>query len=204
MPGIPGYQPDLNRYPFDLDSAQAHMATALAELGVKKAAELGELRFGYLSASGFEPGAAFLAEAWRQAFGLDVDQIESEGGVYYSERAAGEYDIARGGWLADFPHAHNQLDGLFTCGSGANDAQSCNRAFDALIARAAAEPDSERQLPLYNEAQAMLMDDAAILPLEFSVTPYEVKPYVSGLTVTPAFSQVPGDDFYETIQILDH
>ena len=203
MPGIPGYQPDLNRYPFDLDSARAHMDIALAELGVKKAAELGELRFGYLSASGFEPGAAFLAEAWRQAFGLDVDQIESEGGVYYSQRAAGGYDIARGGWLADFPHPHNQLDGLFACGVG-NDAQYCNPAFDDLISRASAEANVETQLPIYNQAQAMLMDDAAILPLAFDLKPYEVKPYVAGLTVTPAFSQVPGDDFYETIQILDH
>ena len=46
------------------------------------------------------------------------------------------------------------------------------------------------------------MGDAGFLPLEFAVTPYMVKPYVSGLTVTPAFSQVPGDDFYETIKIL--
>ena len=117
---------------------------------------------------------------------------------------SGEYDLARGGWLADFPHAHNQLDGLFTCGGGLNDGQYCNPAFDALIASAAAEPDAGRQRVLHEEAQTVLMGDAGFLPLEFAVTPYMVKPHVSGLTVTPAFSLVPGDDFYETIQILDH
>jgi hypothetical protein len=33
---------------------------------------------------------------------------------------------------------------------------------------------------------------------------YEVKPYVTGYIVTPNDSQLPGDLFYETIQILKH
>jgi oligopeptide transport system substrate-binding protein len=204
MPGIPGHQPDLNPYPYNLDSAREHMDAALAALGVGSAAELGELRFGYATDKGFEPGAAFLTEAWRSAFGIEFDEIKSDIGVFSAQKAAGEYDIARGGWLADFPHAHNQLDGLFTCGGGNNGGQYCNRAFDALIASAAAEPDADRQRALHEEAQRVLIQDAGLLPLEFAVTPYMVKPHVSGLTVTPAFSQVPGDDFYETIQIRDH
>jgi oligopeptide transport system substrate-binding protein len=203
MPGIPGHQPDLNPYPYDLDSAREHMNTALAALGVGSAAELGELRFGYATERGFEPGAAFLAEAWRSAFGVEFDEITSDIGVFSTQKAAGEYDIARGGWLADFPHAHNQLDGLFTCGGGLNDGQYCNTTFDEFVAQAAAEPDADSQQALYEEAQTVLMRDAGFLPLEFAVTPYMVKPHVSGLTVTPAFSKVPGDDFYETVHILD-
>jgi len=38
QPGIPGYQPDLNPYPFDLVKAKEHMATALTALGVPNAA----------------------------------------------------------------------------------------------------------------------------------------------------------------------
>jgi hypothetical protein len=48
------------------------------------------------------------------------------------------------------------------------------------------------------------MNDAALLPLRFGLATYEVQPYVGGLTVTPSDSQLPGDVFYETIQIKKH
>jgi oligopeptide transport system substrate-binding protein len=203
MPGIPGYQPDLDPYPFDLAAAKEHMTTALAAMGVATAADLGKLKFGFNSGSGHEPRVAFLAEAWRQAFGLETDQIGSDFSVFLQQRTAGEYMIARDGWGADYPHANNQL-GLFVCGGGNNDVQYCNPDFDALMAQAAAEPDQDKQTALYEQAQTILFNDAAMLPLRFGVSPYEVQPYVSGLTITPSDSQLPGDMFYETIQILKH
>jgi oligopeptide transport system substrate-binding protein len=203
MPGIPGYQADLDPYPFDLAAAKEHMTTALAAIGVASAADLGKLKFGFNSGSGHEPRVAFLAEAWRQAFGLETEQIGSDFSVFLTQRTAGEYQLARDGWGADYPHANNQL-GLFICGGGNNDVQYCNPDFDALIAQAAAEPDQDKQVALYNQAQTLLMNDAAFLPLRFGLTVYEVQPYVSGLTVTPSDAQLPGDLFYETIQILKH
>jgi oligopeptide transport system substrate-binding protein len=201
MPGIPGYQADLDPYPFDLAAAKEHMTTALAAIGVATAADLGKLKFGFNSGSGHEPRVAFLAEAWRQAFGLETEQIGSDFSVFLQQRTAGEYMIARDGWGADYPHANNQL-GLFVCGGGNNDVQWCNTDFDALMAQAAAEPDQDKQVALYNQAQKILIDDAALLPLRFGLTVYEVQPYVGGLTITPSDSQLPGDMFYETIQML--
>jgi len=203
MPGIPGYQEDLDPYPFDLAAAKEHMTTALAAIGVSSAADLGKLKFGFNSGSGHEPRVAFLAEAWRQAFGLETDQIGSDFSVFLQQRTAGEYQIARDGWGADYPHANNQL-GNFICGGGNNNNQYCNPDFDKLIAQAAAEPDQDKQVALYNQAQTLLMGDAPFLPLRFGLTVYEVQPYLSGLTITPSDSQLPGDKFYETIQILKH
>jgi oligopeptide transport system substrate-binding protein len=204
MPGIPGYDESIDPYPYDLASAQEHMTTALQELGYSSASEIPPLKFGFNSGSGHEPRVAFLAEAWRQAFGLETEQIGSEFGVFLTQRTAGEYDLARDGWGADYPHANNQLNGLFTCGGGNNDNQYCNPAFDALIQQAASEPDQDKQADLYKQAQTIMMDDAATLTLRYGVTPGLIKPFVSGLTRTPMDSQVPGEHFYETIQILEH
>ena len=201
MPGIPGYQEDLDPYPFDLAAAKEHMTTALAAIGVASAADLGKLKFGFNSGSGHEPRVAFLAEAWRQAFGLETDQIGSDFSVFLTQRTAGDYQLARDGWGADYPHANNQL-GLFVCGGGNNDVQYCNPEFDTLMSQAAGEADQDKQVALYNQAQTILMNDAAFLPLRFGLTVYEVQPYVGGLTVTPSDSQLPGDKFYETIQML--
>ncbi|MBA2700200.1 MAG: peptide ABC transporter substrate-binding protein [Chloroflexi bacterium] len=204
MPGIPGYDESIDPYPYDPAAAQESMTKALAEIGVTSASELGPLKFGYNSGAGHEPRVAFLAEAWRTQFGLETEQIGSEFGVFLTQRTDGEYDLARDGWGADYPHGNNQLNGLFTCGGGNNNYQYCNKDFDALITQAVAEPDQDKQAELYKQAQTILMDDAAFLPLRFAVTPVLIRPYVGGLTLTSLDSQVPGEAFYETIQILEH
>lgn len=204
MPGIPGYQPDLNPYPYDLASAKVHMDKALAELGASNVADLGGLTIGFNSGAGHESRVAFLAEAWRQAFGIEFEQVGAEGSVFFEQVGAGAYHISRNAWSADYPHAHNQLAGLFTCGGGINDSHYCSQEFDALLADATDEVDPTAQLAIYNQAQDLLIRDVPILPLRFTSTRYTVRPHVSGLIVTPADSQLPGDLFYETIRILKH
>ena len=203
MPGIPGNDKDYHPYPFDLTAAKEHMTKALAEIGVPDAAALGKLKFGFNTGGDHETTVAFLAEAWRTAFGLETEQIGSEFSVFQDERTAGQYDITRNGWGADYPHASNQL-GLFTCGGGNNASLWCKPDFDALLAQAAAEPDQTKQEELYKTAQRIMYDDAANLPLRYGFTTWVSKPYVSGLIVTPSDFQLPGDQFYETIQILEH
>ena len=75
--------------------------------------------------------------------------------------------------------------------------QYCNPDFDALITQAAAEPDQDKQVALYNQAQTILMNDAAMLPLRFGIITYEVQPYVGGMTPTGSDAVAPGDLFYE-------
>ncbi len=204
MPGIPGYQADLDPYPYDVAAAKEHMTTALAALGVASVADLGKISVGFNSGSGHETKVAYMAEAWRQAFGLETEQIGSEWSVFLTQRQAGDYTIARDGWGADYPHANNQLNGIFTCGGGNNASQYCNPAFDALIAQAASEPDQDKQVALYNQAQTMLFGDAAVLPLRFGLATYEIAPYVGGVIPTGSDSQLPGDLFYENIYIKAH
>jgi oligopeptide transport system substrate-binding protein len=204
MPGIPGATPDYEPYPFDLTAAKASMDLALSELGFASAAEIPPLKLGFNTGAGHEPRAAFLAQAWLDAFGLQTEQIGSEFGVFLTQRTAGEYDIARNGWGADYPHANNQLNGLFTCGGGNNDQQYCNPAFDDLLNQAAVEKDQAAQVSLYEQAQKILADDAASLFLRWGAGAQLVKPYVTGITRTPMDSVAPGEHFYETIQILEH
>lgn len=204
MPGLPGYDESINPYPFNVDSAKQHMDQALQELGFASAADIPPLKFGFNTGGGHEPRVAFLAEAWRTAFGLETEQIGSDFAVFLTQRTAGEYDIARNGWGADYPHAHNQLKGLFTCGGGNNDQQWCNEEFDNLIQQAAAEQDTTKQAELYAQAQKIMAEDAASLFLTYPPRPALVKPYVSGLTKVPMDSTSPGEHFYETIQILEH
>ena len=67
--------------------------------------------------------------------------------------------------------------------------------------------DSDQERPDIGsdpERPLQIPAELPVLPLRFAVTTYEVQPYVKGLTVTPSDSQLPGDMFYETIQIEKH
>jgi oligopeptide transport system substrate-binding protein len=204
MPGLPGADPEYNPYPYDPAAAQEHMATALQQLGYASAADIPPLRFGFNTGSGHEPRVAFLAQAWEEAFGLKTDQIGSEFSTFLTQRTAGEYDLARNTWGADYPASGNQLGGLFTCGGGNNDQQYCNPAFDELIAQAASEQDPAAQAELYGQANKIIADDAASLWLLYPTNNQLIRPYLGNVTKTPMDSQVPGEHFYETIQIMEH
>lgn len=202
MPGIPGALPDYEPYPYDLDAAKASMATAMQELGYASAADIPVLKFGFNSGSGHEPRVAFLAQAWKDAFGIETEQIGSEFGVFLTQRTAGEYDLARNGWGADYPHANNQIAGLFTCGGGNNDQQYCNPQVDALMEQAAGEADQAAQAALYEQVGKIIADDAASLFLRWGVNSQLIKPYVKA-TTSPMDSVVPGERHWEEIQILE-
>jgi oligopeptide transport system substrate-binding protein len=214
MPGIPGYDADLNPYPYDVTAAQGHMATALTELGVTDtdgdgavtAADLGPLTFGYNCNAGHLPRVAFLAEAWRTAFGMAEGQFDiscTDFATLLQERAAGKYAISRDGWGADFPHAKNQLD-LFVCGGGNNNVQYCNPEFDRLFNEAATIADPAAQEQKYKDAQKIVVDDAAALFLRFGTVRYLTRPWVQGVSSTPSDHQNIGDVLYETMSILEH
>lgn len=215
MPGIPGYDADYNPYPYDVASAATHMAKALTELGVKDgpdegtevtAADLGTMKFGYNCNAGHLPRVAFLAEAWRVGLGFAETSFDiscSDFATFLQERPAGKYNVSRDGWGADFPHAKNQLD-LLVCGSGNNNSQYCNPAFDAAFNAAATIADPAQQEAKYIEAQRVAVDDASVLFLRYGLTRYLVQPYVGGLTPSSSDHQNIGDVFLETIQIMEH
>ena len=215
MPGLLGSDPDYNPYPFDADAANAAMALALTELGIEDtngdteitAADTGRITMGYNSNAGHLPRVVNLAEQWRTNLGFDeaqFDLIGSDFATFLQQRQAGEYMISRNGWGADFPHPDNQLRGLFTCGGTNNDEQWCDPAFDDLVNQGAQAVDAAEQDQLYRDAQRILLDAAAMLPLRFGLTTYLIQPWVQGLQATPSDHQNIGDVFLENITIAPH
>jgi oligopeptide transport system substrate-binding protein len=222
MPGIPGWPDDYDPYKFDVAAAQASMATALQELGVKDTVgpengppdgkvdvlDIGKLKFGYNCDAGHTPRVIYMAGAWRSNLGFSESQLDiscTDFGVFRTERRAGNiYHISRNGWGADFPHADNQLRDLFACGAGNNNSHYCNPAFDELLNKGAAEPDPTKSNEIYKQASRLLVDDAPVYFIGFEITRNLVKPYVTGITQTGNDYENLGDVFYETIKILEH
>jgi len=89
--------------------------------------------------------------------------------VYLSEQSALDYDLCRSSWVADYNDPNTFLN-MFVTGDGNNRTGWSNGQYDALIAKAAAEPDPALRFRYFQEAEKQLVEvDMPICPLYFYV-----------------------------------
>ncbi|MDA1145703.1 MAG: peptide ABC transporter substrate-binding protein [Chloroflexi bacterium] len=183
-PGLPGYTADDKTLPFDPDAARAALADS------KYTIQDGRLvgPDGPLTIVITEVGAgaeaaidtqAFL-EQWRTELGLDVEIRQTDFATYLAEQDAGELQMFNGGWIMDYPDPEDILDLKFHSGSQLNDLSYANPQVDAFLEAARTEQDPELRLQQYRDAEQLIIDDAAWLPLYFSQAHVVVNPAVTG------------------------
>jgi oligopeptide transport system substrate-binding protein len=73
-------------------------------------------------------------------------------------------DVYRLGWIYDFPDAINGLE-LFTCDSGNNNTNWCNKDYDALVEQARETPEDEARYDLYRQMEGIMFDEDGDVPL---------------------------------------
>jgi oligopeptide transport system substrate-binding protein len=73
-------------------------------------------------------------------------------------------DVYRLGWIYDYPDAMNGLE-LWTCESGNNNANFCNKKFDALVEQARRTRDDAKRYELYNQMEDILVGQNGELPI---------------------------------------
>jgi oligopeptide transport system substrate-binding protein len=176
-PGIPGYNQELVGLGYDVEEAKR----LIAESSYGDVANLPPIT---LTTGGW--GGVISAELesliyqWRENLGVEVRvrQLEPEMFLYHLDEELDQ--MFESGWIADYPHPQDFLDVLFASGADNNYGGYSNPDFDALLEKAAAEPDPDQGLALYQQAEQMLVDDAACIPLCFGVNYVLAKPYVSG------------------------
>jgi oligopeptide transport system substrate-binding protein len=72
-------------------------------------------------------------------------------------------DVYRLGWIYDFPDAINGLE-LWTCDSGNNNTNFCDKNFDAKVAEAKSTTDDSARYDVYGELEDMLFGQDGALP----------------------------------------
>ena len=181
-PGIPGYNESL--VGLDYDVAKAREWLALSRYG--DASRLPPITFTTMGYGGLIPSylEAVIIQ-WRENLGVEVTvrELEPDRYIYYLKEEKNEmFDM---GWVADYPHPQDFLDVLFHTGAENNFAEYSNPEADVIMDKAAVEPDNEKSLSLYRQAEQMMVDDAACLPLWFGQNYILVKPYVEGYELNP-------------------
>ena len=109
--------------------------------------------------------AEYLQEAWAQiGVQLTVDIVEWAS--FTPMRRAGDYEIARNGWVGDYSDPSNMLDLLYST-NGNNDGKFNNADYDAAmdISRTTVDP-AERSAALHT-AEDVLMSNTACIPVAY-------------------------------------
>lgn len=71
----------------------------------------------------------------------------------------------RTGWLGDYPSIANFLESQYRTKGSSNDSGYSNQQFDKLLSTAASSSSAKEAQPIYNQAQAILMQDLPQIPL---------------------------------------
>jgi oligopeptide transport system substrate-binding protein len=98
-----------------------------------------------------------------------------------------DVDVYRLGWSYDFPDAINGLV-FWTCDSGNNNTNWCNKKYDGVLDQARKTPDFDKRVALYQRAESMLTGpngDLPIMPIYWYTWANLVKKNVHGFLYRP-------------------
>jgi peptide/nickel transport system substrate-binding protein/oligopeptide transport system substrate-binding protein len=71
----------------------------------------------------------------------------------------------RAGWQMDYPLIQNFLQPLYYTNASSNDGQWSNKDFDKLVDQANAETDTSKAIKLFQQAEGVVRDNMAAIPL---------------------------------------
>ena len=183
-PGLPGYTDEDKTLAFDPDAARAALAASKYTVeGGRLVGPDGPVVMVITEVGGGAEARidtqAFL-EQWRIELGIDVEIRQTDFATFLAEQDAGELQMFNAGWIMDYPDPEDILDLKFHSASQLNDLGYGNPQVDALLEEARTEQDSELRLQLYRDAEQLIIDDAAWLPLYFSQSHVVVNEVVKG------------------------
>ena len=169
------------------------------------------LHYLYNTSEGHKAIGEYLQSALASV-GITMDMENQEWNTFLNTRKAGDYSIARNGWVADYNDPICFLD-MWTSGSGNNDVQfgkgnheglamysvdttdlGCDlkvengtwaETYDPLISLIKATTDDATRYGLMHKAEDLLMSTGCICPIYYYTDPYMISKTVDGFFANP-------------------
>ena len=179
-PGMPGYDPSKNYYPWNKKKAIKLLAEA--GYGSKNAVPSVEI----WSATRSEAAQKELSEIASQLTQVGVPakiQFETNWPSFESILREQKAPIFIYAWYADFPDPDNFLGTLFHSKSKYNYTAYRRPEVDLLLDKARAERDYLKRMEMYRKIEEFVLEDAPILPMVNHLFQLVSQPYVKGIEV---------------------
>ena len=153
--------------PYIADDYEANLAEAkklLEEAGYPNGEGYPTIEYSTNDAGFHVPLAEYLQQAWGD-LGITLTINKMEWSSFTPARRAGEYDVARNGWVMDYNDPSNMVE-LFCTDNGNNDGKYSNADFDAAI-EASKVADAAEHFAQLHKAEDILMEDMGCIPVAY-------------------------------------
>ncbi|MCF3652193.1 peptide ABC transporter substrate-binding protein [Synoicihabitans lomoniglobus] len=120
-----------------------------------------------------------IQEMWRRELGLEVTLRNMENKTVLSSRRAGDFDVLRSVWIADYADPTSFLD-VWRGDSGNNYTGWADADYDALLSQAARAPNQAARFDLLQRAESLLLERAPIIPIYTFTHIFVKRPEVRG------------------------
>jgi oligopeptide transport system substrate-binding protein len=157
---------------------------ALADAGFAGGKDFPTIQIKYNTLELHQNIAEYIQAQWEKNLGINVDIVNEEWSVFQNDRDSGNFQVARDGWDADYADPMTFLD-LFTSTSGNNDSHYSNPAYDKLIAGALSTGDQTTRMSDMHQAEKLLMNDYAAMPLYYYTNPDLISSKLKGFVSSP-------------------
>jgi oligopeptide transport system substrate-binding protein len=170
----------------DYSSAQVqyydpHRARALlAEAGYPGGEGWPGLEYLFNTSENHRRIAIALQQMWKDELNIEITLVNQEWKVYLDMTTQKDYSMSRRGWIAGDLNPASFLD-TFTSESGTNETGFSNPRYDEIMLKLAPEaPDPETRRSLMQEAEAIVLQAAALIPLYTYNSKHLVQPSLRG------------------------
>jgi len=174
--GLPGHTPGIG-LPFDPDRARSLMT----EAGYPGGMGFPQVEIIVLSALGELPHFEYLRAQWREVLGIDIQRMVLGAEEFLRRMKESPPALARMAWLADYPDP----DSFLRVGLSYYGDVRWNAEYAELVEAAGRSTDQRERLALYQRADRLLIQEAAVMPLVYGRIDLLLKPWVSQFPVSP-------------------
>lgn len=179
--GSPGCGSKKSDWPGAAGSAHVEEARRLlTEAGYRFGEGFPEVELLYNTNEGHKKIAAALQEMWRQNLGIEIRLRNTDWKVYLELLSKLDYQMARRGWVGDYPDPNTFID-LFITESGTSNTGWSNADYDRLVGEAARTLDPKARLEKLQRAESILMAELPIIPVYFYVSQAMWKSSLKGI-----------------------
>ena len=175
----------------DVEGAQA----ALAEAGYPNGEGFPTLTLSYYDNDTVKKVVEAMAEMLKNNLNINVEVSSNEWSIFYDDVQKGNYQVAAMGWSADYVNPMSFLP-LCKTGDSSNNLFYSNADYDALVEQVKAENDPAKAAELTLQADAIVSNDYAVLPLYYKSNNYLMHDNISGFYMTAS-----GNLFFKDVKV---
>ncbi|MEZ5275292.1 MAG: peptide ABC transporter substrate-binding protein [Opitutaceae bacterium] len=155
----------------------------LAEAGFPGGKGLPRIEMLYPTSENGKVIAEAIQEMWRSALGIDIILVNQEWKVYLDSMNNLDFDLAISVWIGDYADPNTFLD-MFETGNGNNRTGWSNPEYDRMLRESARTRDPDERFAIFQKMEAVLIEEAPMLPIYFYTNAYLLDPAVKGWNPT--------------------